>query len=116
MKQLRITLPLIASSASLITMLAIANAAKAETSTNNENPQFIEIVRQSSPQSTNNYTVTRVTKDELTAPATTTSFLSEDVLLNDDKIGDAAIAKYGCDCAGCRRAIAQALVQVPGGY
>jgi hypothetical protein len=102
MKLLKITLPLLASSASLVTMLAIANSATAETITNSSNnPQFIEIVRQPSSQPNRNYTVNRLTKDELVSP------LSEDALLNDDKIGDAAIKKYGCDCAGCRRAIAQ---------
>jgi len=34
---------------------------------------------------------------------------TEDALNNDDKIGDASIARYGCDCTGCRKAIARAL-------
>lgn len=33
----------------------------------------------------------------------------EQSINNDDRIGDLAISKFGCDCAGCRRAIAQVL-------
>lgn len=27
--------------------------------------------------------------------------------LNSDRIGDLAVAKFGCDCASCRRSVAQ---------
>jgi hypothetical protein len=35
---------------------------------------------------------------------------ADDALLNDDKIGDKAIARFGCDCAAHRRTIAQTLL------
>ena len=93
MLSLKISLMLITSSA---ISLLVTTAAKAEIY-----PQYIEIAKQSSPcqcASSND-------------PLSSLSNLSADnALLNDDKIGDKAIARFGCDCAAHRRAIAQTLL------
>jgi hypothetical protein len=55
--------------------------------------QYVEITKSGSPQGLN---LNPISPDEQS-------------LNNDDRIGDLAISKFGCDCAGCRRAIAQML-------
>jgi hypothetical protein len=90
MLSLKISLMLITSSA--VTLL-VTTAAKAETY-----PQYIEIVKQSSPCQCVSST------DPLS------NLSADDALLNDDKIGDKAIARFGCDCAAHRRTIAQTLL------
>ncbi len=81
MINVKIGLMLIASSASLLAPIAI----QAEIY-----PQYVEIVKQSA-------TCQCATPDNLNA--------DESFLLNDDKIGDKAIAKFGCDCATHRRTV-----------
>jgi hypothetical protein len=106
MMNVKVVLTLIAGSSCLAAMLLATSPARAESDTQNLNPQFIEIVRQPRSVSPHPYTSTRLSsKDDLV------STLSDDALINDDKIGEAAIKKYGCDCAGCRRVIAQILQQ-----
>jgi hypothetical protein len=84
MMSVKIGLMLIASSASLLAPIAI----QAEIY-----PQYVEIVKQSATcQCT-----PAATSDELNA--------DESFLLNDDKIGDKAVARFGCDCAAHRRTI-----------
>ena len=89
MLSLKISLMLITSSA--VTLL-VTTAAKAETY-----PQYIEIVKQSSDLSS-------------CQCAITDPFATDDFALNDDKIGDQAIARFGCDCSAHRRTIAQTLI------
>jgi hypothetical protein len=112
MVNVKVILTLIAGSFSLIAMILTTSPARAESDTKGLNPQFIEIVREpainispSDTCSTTRYTCTRLT-NSADSPQ---SDVDNDALLNDDKIGDAAIARSGCDCAGCRRAIAQLL-------
>jgi hypothetical protein len=109
---MKIGLMLVASSASIATMLVAIGSARAETSPNNTNVYSIEIVREPainiSPSDTcsiSRYTCTRIT-NSTDSPQ---SDVDNEALLNDDEIGNAAIARFRCDCAGCRRAIAQLL-------
>lgn len=105
MKNSKVGLMLITGSASLATMLVVAGASKAEIITDNGNPRFVEISRESISQPASaitNFPSCHTTSD---LPLGWT----EDALNNDDKIGDASIARYGCDCTGCRKAIARAL-------
>lgn len=83
MINVKIGLMLIASSASFLAPIAI----QAEIY-----PQYVEIVKQSATCQ-----CATATSDNLNA--------DEAFLLNDDKIGDKAIAKFGCDCAAHRRTV-----------
>jgi len=90
MLSVKIGLMLIASSA--ISLIA-STAVRAE-----QYPQFVEIVNQSSVLSSCQCAVS----DQL---------VTDDAMLNDDNIGDKAIARFGCDCSAHRRSIAQTLIQ-----
>ncbi len=90
MLSLKIGLMLITSSA--VTLLA-TTAANAE-----QYPQYVEIVKQTSEISP--------CQCALSDP-----FGADDFALNDDNIGDQAIARFGCDCSAHRRSIAQTLIQ-----
>lgn len=87
----KLGLILLGSSASLAIMLLSTSAVRSETINEKSNSQSVEIVKQQSSQ----------INDEAN--------LGEEYWLNDDKIGDAAIARFGCDCANHRRTIAQTL-------
>jgi len=93
MLNLKISLMLVASSA--IALIA-TTAAHAE-----QYPQFVEIVKQSQQLSPCQCVTTRDSLNQLNSDA---------AILNDDKIGDKAIAKFGCDCSAHRRSIAQILI------
>lgn len=92
----RDTLTLLGCSGSLVLTLLAVNPAKANTE------PLRELVFTSPTANTSQSDKTLVAKDTVDCGCTQDNSQYSSLKADSDTVGDLAIDKYGCDCAGCR--------------
>lgn len=100
----RYTLTLLGCSGSLVFTLLAVNPAKANTE------PLRELVFTAPAANTSQEVQTTVAKDNIDCGCTQNNSQYSSLRVDSDTVGDTAITKYGCDCAGCRNRVMQ-LVQ-----